>query len=362
MRTGRPKTPLMINDMERTQLSGIARSRSMPAALVLRAKIVLACECEANNQAVAANLDLSPHTVGKWRNRFVAERLQGLYDEMRSGRPRTVMDEAVATLISKTLASKPEAATHWSVRSMADETGLSKSTVHRLFQLFALQPHRIRSFKISSDPFFVGKLRDIVGLYLNPPDKALVFCVDEKSQVQALERTQPMLPIGFGYVEGVTHDYERHGTTTLFAALNLSDGSVLAQCKPRHRHQEYLAFLRHIEAQVPPGLDVHLVVDNYATHKHKKVKAWLAQRPRWQVHFTPTYASWLNQVERFFALITNSAIRRGSFTSVKDLVSSIDAYIKNYNANSKPFVWTATADQILDKLQRLCQRISGTEH
>ena len=189
-----------------------------------------------------------------------------------------------------------------------------------------------------------------------------MFCVDEKSQVQALERTQPMLPIGFGYVEGVTHDYERHGTTTLFAALNLLDGSVLAQCKSRHRHQEYLAFLRHIEAQVPPGLDVHLVVDNYATHKHRKVKAWLAQRPRWQVHFTPTYASWLNQVERFFALITNSAIRRGSFTSVKDLVAKIDTFVKNYNANSKPFVWTATADEILDKLQRLCQRISGTEH
>ena len=362
MRTGRPKRQLTINDTERAQLSGIARSRSMPAALVLRAKIVLACEGEASNQAVAAGLDLNPHTVSKWRNRFVAERLQGLYDEVRSGRPRTVKDEAVATLINKTLTSKPQAATHWSVRSMAEETGLSKSTVHRLFQLFALQPHRTRSFKISSDPFFVEKLRDIVGLYLNPPDQALVFCVDEKSQVQALERTQPMLPIGFGYVEGVTHDYERHGTTTLFAALNLLDGSVLAQCKSRHRHQEYLAFLRHMEAQVPPGLDVHLVVDNYATHKHRKVKAWLAQRPRWQVHFTPTYASWLNQVERFFALITNSAIRRGSFTSVKDLVAKIDTFVQNYNASSKPFVWTATADEILDKLQLLCQRISGTEH
>jgi len=362
MRTGRPKKQLTIDDMERATLSGIARSRSMPAALVLRAKIVLACEGEASNQAVAASLDLSPHTVGKWRTRFVADRLEGLYDEVRSGRPRTVKDETVAALINKTLTSRPEAATHWSVRSMADETGLSKSTVHRLFQLFALQPHRTRSFKISSDPFFVEKLRDIVGLYLNPPDKALVLCVDEKSQVQALERTQPMLPIGFGYVEGVTHDYERHGTTTLFAALNLLDGSVLAQCKPPHRHQEYLAFLRHIETQVPPGLDVHLVVDNYATHKHPKVKAWLALRPRWQVHFTPTYASWLNQVERFFALITNRAIRRGSFTSVKDLVAKIDAFIKTYNANSKPFVWTATADEILDKLQRLCQRISGTEH
>jgi len=362
MRTGRPKRQLTINDIERAELSGMARSRSLPAALVLRAEIVLACEREASNQAVAARLDLSSHTVGKWRNRFVAERMQGLHDEVRSGRPRTVKDEAVATLISKTLTNKPAAATHWSVRSMAEETGLSKSTVHRLFQLFALQPHRTRSFKISTDPFFIEKLRDIVGLYLNPPDKALVLCVDEKSQVQALERTQPMLPIGFGYVEGVTHDYERHGTTTLFAALNVLDGSVLAQCKPRHRHQEYLAFLRHLEAQVPQGLDIHLVVDNYATHKHRKVKAWLAQRPRWQVHFTPTYASWLNQVERFFGLITSSAIRRGSFTSVKDLVAKIDAFIKTYNANAKPFAWTATADTILDKIQRLCQRISGTEH
>src|SRR5499427_8594423 len=330
MRTGRPKAMLTISSDERTQLTAITRSRSLPAALTLRAKIVLACEREPSNAVVATRLGVGPHTVGKWRNRFIANRIEGLYDEMRTGRPRTVEDEAVAELITKTLARKPKAATHWSVRTIAKETGIPKSTVHRLFQLFGLQPHRTHSFKLSTDPFFVEKLRDIVGLYLNPPDKALVLCVDEKSQVQALERTQPMLPIGFGYVEGVTHDYQRHGTTTLFAALNVLDGAVLAQCKPRHRHQEYLAFLRHIEAQVPQGLDIHLVVDNYATHKHRKVKAWLAQRPRWQVHFTPTYASWLNQVERFFGLITSSATRWGSFTSVKDLVAKIDAFIKTY--------------------------------
>jgi putative transposase len=362
MRRGRPKSALSINDQERAQLLSMTRARSLPAALTQRARIVLACEREPSNKAVAADLGLGPHTVGKWRNRFITYRLTGLYDELRSGRPRTVEDEAVAELLTKTLASRPKASTHWSVRAMATETGLSKSTVHRFFQLFGLQPHRTRSFKLSTDPFFVEKLRDVVGLYLDPPDKALVLCVDEKSQIQALERTQPMLPMGFGYVEGVTHDYERHGTTTLFAALNVLDGSILAQCKPRHRHQEFLAFLRHLEANVPADLDIHLVVDNYATHKHPKVRAWLARRPRWHLHFTPTYASWLNQVERFFALITQRAIRRGSFLSVADLVRKIDRFIQYHNANAAPFIWTATANSILEKVARLCHRISGTEH
>jgi putative transposase len=362
MRTGRPKIALAVRDEERAQLLSIVRSRSLPAALTQRARIVLACEREPNNKAVGADLGVGAHTVGKWRNRFITDRLEGLYDELRSGRPRTVEDEAVAELVTKTLASKPKSDTHWSVRAMATETGLSKSTVHRFFQLFGLQPHRTRSFKLSTDPFFVEKLRDVVGLYLDPPDKALVLCADEKSQIQALERTQPMLPMGFGYVEGVTHDYERHGTTTLFAALNVLDGSVLAQCKPRHRHQEFLAFLRHIEANVPPKLDIHLVVDNYATHKHPKVRAWIARRPRWHLHFTPTYASWLNQVERFFALITQRAIRRGSFVSVADLVRKIDRFIQHHNAKAVPFIWTASADSILKKLARLCHRISGTEH
>jgi putative transposase len=361
MRNGRPKAELVITPAEREQLSAMARSRSLPAALVLRARLVLACEGASNNQ-VAEQLRVHPATVGKWRRRFIEARMSGLHDELRPGKPRSIEDERIAELIHKTLHTQPTSGTHWSVREMALETGLSKSTVHRFFQLFGLKPHRQESFKLSTDPFFIEKVRDVVGLYLCPPENALVLCVDEKSQVQALDRTQPLLPMGFGYAEGVTHDDVRHGTTTLFAALNVLDGSVIAQCKPRHRHQEFLAFLRTIEAAVPADLDVHLICDNYATHKHAKVKAWLAARPRWHLHFTPTYASWLNQVERFFGLMTDKAIRRGSFTSVKDLVSKIDHFVTHYNRNCRPFVWTATADSILEKLQRLCNRISGTEH
>ena len=302
-------------------------------------------------------------TVGKWRRRFLERRITGLYDELRPGKPRTIDDERVAGLIRTTLHSKPTSgATHWSVRGLAAETGISRTSVHRYIRLFNLQPHRSETFKLSTDPFFVEKLRDVVGLYLNPPDKALVLCVDEKSQVQALERTQPMLPMGFGYVEGVTHDYKRHGTTTLFAALDVLSGQVLAQCKPRHRHQEFLSFLRAIEDNVPADLDVHLIVDNYSTHKHAKVKAWLAARPRWHLHFVPTYSSWLNLVERFFALITDKAIRRGSFRSVRELIQHIDHFVVHHNVGCKPFVWTATADSIIAKLERLCSRISGTAH
>jgi putative transposase len=234
--------------------------------------------------------------------------------------------------------------------------------VHRLFQVFAVQPHRSRTFKLSNDPFFVEKVRDIAGLYLKPPDHALVLCVDEKSQIQALNRTQPVLPMGLGYVEGVTHDYVRHGTTTLFAALDIATGAVFTECKPRHRHQEFLAFLRKLDECIPAELDVHLIVDNYGTHKHSKVRTWLAQRPRYQIHYTPTYSSWLNQVERWFALITQRAIRRGSFRSVKELVDKIDFFVQHYNRSHRPFVWTATADSILAKITRLCTRISGTRH
>ena len=363
MTMGRPKTELVLTDDERSQLQSFARSRSLPSALSDRARIVLSsADGEANN-SIAQRLKLTNATVGKWRKRFIERRIAGLYDDVRPGKPRTIDDESVAQLIRTTLHTKPsDGATHWSVRSMAAETRISKSSVQRYFQLFGLQPHRTEGFKLSNDPFFIEKLRDVVGLYLSPPDKALVICVDEKSQCQALERTQPMLPMGFGYAEGVTHDYKRHGTTTLFAALNVLNGAVLATCKERHRHQEFLSFLREIDKSVPADLDIHCIVDNYATHNHPKIKAWLATRPRWHMHFIPTYSSWLNQVERFFALITDKAIRRGSFTSVKQLVQRIDNFVAAHNENCQPFRWTATADSILEKLHRLCSRITGTGH
>jgi len=288
--------------------------------------------------------------------------VDGLYDEPRPGRPRSISDEQVAELINTTLQTTPEGATHWSCRTLAKQTGVSKSTVQRVWSAFGLKPHRTESFKLSTDPFFVDKVRDIVGLYLDPPTDALVLCVDEKSQCQALERTQPVLPMGLGHVEGYTHDYKRHGTTTLFAALDIANGKVLAKCKRRHRHQEFLQFLRHIDANVPGELEIHLIVDNYATHKHDKIRLWLAQRPRYHIHFTPTYSSWLNQVETWFGIITDKAIRRGSFSSTKALVDKINLFVETHNADAKPFVWTATADAILEKLARLCNVISGTGH
>ncbi len=363
MRTGRPKAELMLSDEERARLQSFARSRSLPAALSARARIVLSSVDGEPDTAIADRLKLTKATVGKWRRQFIERRIAGLYDDVRPGRPRTISDERVAQLIKTTLHTKPaDGSTHWSVRTASAETSISKSSVQRYFQLFGLQPHRTEGFKLSNDPFFIEKLRDVVGLYLSPPDNALVICVDEKSQCQALERTQPMLPMGFGYAEGVTHDYKRHGTTTLFAALNVINGAVLASCKPRHRHQEYLSFLREIDKAVPSELDIHCIADNYATHNHPKIKAWLATRPRWHMHFIPTYSSWLNQVERFFSLITDKAIRRGSFTSVKQLVQRIDQFVTAHNKNCRPFRWTATADSILEKLHRLCTRISGTGH
>jgi transposase len=285
-----------------------------------------------------------------------------LHDELRPGRPRSISDEEIAQLLQKTINTKPKASTHWTCRDLASESGISKSTVQRIWSAFGVKPHRTRSFKLSTDPFFVEKVRDIVGLYLDPPINALVLCVDEKSQCQALERSQPALPMGLGYLEGYTHDYLRHGTTTLFAALDTATGRVINQCKNRHRHQEFLQFLRHIEANVPEEFDVHLVMDNYATHKHPKVRFWFARHPRFQAHFTPTYSSWLNQVETWFGIITRKAIRRGSFTTVKQLVATIDAFVKAYNEHSHPFAWTASADSIFQKLGRLCKLISGTEH
>jgi len=362
MRTGRPKSPIVLSNEEHEQLKSIANSRSVPHGLVNRARIVLMAAEGAPNCEIAKRVNLSAQMVCQWRQRYLKQGLSGLHDELRSGRPRSISDEKVAVLIRKTLQTKPKDGTHWSIRPMAKETKLSRPTVHRIWQAFGLQPHRQRHFKLSTDPFFVEKVRDIVGLYLNPPDKAMVLCVDEKSQIQALNRTQPLLPMGLGYVEGVSHDYVRHGTTTLFAALDIATGQVLTRCKPRHRHQEYLNFLKHVDGNVPQGLDIHLVVDNYSTHKHHRIKRWLALHPRYQVHYTPTYASWLNQVEIWFNLITQRAIRRGTFRSVKELVSKIEQFVGQYNHKTKPFVWTATADSILEKIKRLCQIISETPH
>lgn len=362
MITGRPKKPLVLDEEQRAQLIALSRSRSIPHSLVERARIVLHAAEGLSNTEISEGLGLSKPCVGKWRQRYLDMGIQGLEEALRPGRPRTIGDEQVALLVRKTLNTKPKNGTHWSVRSMAREAGVSLKTVHRIWQVFGLQPHRQRHFTLSTDPFFIEKVRDIVGLYLNPPDKAMVLCVDEKSQIQALDRTQPMLPMGLGYVEGLTHNYIRHGTTTLFAALNIASGGVITACKPRHRHQEYLAFLKQIDANVPAKLDIHLIVDNYATHKHASVKRWLAMHPRYHVHYTPTYASWLNQVEIWFNLITQQAIRRGTFRSVKELVALIDRYVQRYNKAPRLFVWTATADSILAKIKRLCERISDTRH
>ncbi len=359
---GRPPLALDVSDSVRAELTALAQSRSLPAGLVRRARIILWSAEGKTGAEIARRLGTSKPLVSFWRRRFREQGLVGLYGEARPGRPRTHDDERIAALMKKTLTARPKGATHWTVRSLAKETGISKSTVQRYLSLFRVQPHRSKSFKLSNDPFFVEKVRDVVGLYLNPPEHALVLCVDEKSQVQALERSQPMLPLGLGYVEGITHDYYRHGTTTLFAALDIARGTVLTQCKPRHRHQEFLAFLKHLDRALPADQEVHLILDNYATHKHAKVKRWLARHPRYHLHFTPTYASWLNQVERWFGMITQRAIRRGSFGSVRHLVERIDDFVAHYNTDARPFLWTATADSILGKIERLCTVICGSRH
>jgi putative transposase len=361
-RMGRPTTAIGLDDATRARLVAMARSRTLPAGLARRARIMLLASRGLYNTQIAQRVGLSGAMVGYWRKRFLAQGLEGLQDQARPGAPRELGDERIAQLLRRSLDTPPADGTHWSCRSLARVAGLSKSTVQRVWRAFGLQPHRHKHFKLSTDPFFVEKVRDIVGLYLNPPDNALVLCVDEKSQIQALDRTQPLLPLGLGYVEGIAHDYVRHGTTTLFAALDVASGRVLTRCQPRHRHQEFLGFLKQIEASVPSGLQVHLVVDNYATHKHLKVRRWLAERPRYHVHYVPTYSSWLNQVEIWFHIITQKAIRRGTFRSVKDLVGKIERFTQHYNAHSTPFAWTATADSILQKIKRLCEVISGTQH
>lgn len=360
MAVGRPLALLELSDQTKEQLKLMANSRSLPYGLVRRAQIVLLAAQGLNNTKIANQVGLSGRMVGIWRQRFIDQGLMGLYDEPRPGGPRSISDQQVAELIEQTLKKKPKNATHWTCRSIAKETNLSKSTVQRIWSTFGIQPHRQKHFTLSTDPLFVDKVRDIVGLYLNPPDKAMVLCVDEKSQIQALDRTQPVLPMGLGYLEGITHQYKRHGTLTLFAALDLATGEVITQCKKRHRHQEFLKFLNHIDANVPAKLDIHLIVDNYATHKHQKVRNWLAARPRYHVHYTPTYSSWLNQVEIWFNIITQKAIRRGSFHSVKQLTEKINGFVRNYNQKSTPFMWTATADSIFNKIKRLLKVIPGT--
>jgi transposase len=311
---------------------------------------------------VAARQRVTPQTVSKWRARFVEQRLDGLLDAPRPGAPRSIDDTRIDAVIAKTLESVPAGATHWSTRSMARDAGLSQTAVSRIWRAFGLQPHRQETFKLSSDPLFVEKVRDIVGLYLDPPVKAMVLCVDEKSQIQALDRTQPLLPLAPGIPERRTHDYARHGTTTLFAALDIATGEVIGETHRRHRSSEFLQFLRTIEANVPPKLDIHLVMDNYGTHKTPTIKAWFARNPRFHVHFTPTSASWLNQVERWFATLTHNYIRRGTHRSTRQLEQAIRQYLELNNARPKPFVWSKSADDILASIERFCLRTSNSRH
>src|SRR6202163_3023882 len=356
MPIGRPKQPLSLTEEERDRLQSLAHRPRTQSLLPRGARVVLACAEGLDNKAVAKKLRCSLGMVGKWRSRFLTARLEGLYDEPRPGAPRTVSDEEVEKVVIQTLESTPRGHTHWSTRGLAKATGLSRMTISRIWHAFGLQPHRTETFKLSPDPQLVEKVRDIVGLYMNPPDHALVFCVDEKSQIQALDRTQPLLPMRPGQVERGTHDYKRHGTTSLFAALELKTSRVIGQLHRRHRSQEFRQFLDVIEAQVPAGLDVHIIVDNYGTHKTAIIRKWFAKRPRFHVHFTPTYGSWINLVERWFAELTNKRIRRGVFRSVKDLETAIREYIHVHNQNPTHFVWTKTADQILASIARYAQR------
>lgn len=359
---GRPKVELVLNEAEAEQLQAWARRRKTSQALALRSRIVLECASGVDNKHVAHKLSVTPQTVSKWRARFVQLRLDGLLDAPRPGAPRSIDDARVDAVIAKTLESQPTDATHWSTRAMAREVKMSQSAISRIWRAFGLQPHRQETFKLSTDPLFVAKTRDIVGLYIDPPVKAMVLCVDEKSQIQALDRTQPILPLAPGIPERRTHDYMRHGTTTLFAALDIATGEVIGQLHRRHRSQEFLKFLRTIEASVPASLEVHLVMDNYGTHKTPSVRTWFARHPRFHVHFTPTSASWLNQVERWFALLTQKQIRRGTHRSTRELEQAIRLYLNVYNTNPQPFIWHKSADDILASIERFCLRTSNSGH
>ena len=362
MAIGRPLPPLHLSPEERETLERWSRRRKTAQALALRARLILTCAAGKKNGEVAAAFHLTRPTVGKWRARFVERRLDGLLDEPRPGAPRQITDADVERVITQTLESTPKEATHWSTRSMARASGLTQSAVSRIWRAFALQPHRTETFKLSKDPLFIEKVRDIVGLYLDPPERALVLCVDEKSQIQALDRSQPLLPMRPGQIERRTHDYTRHGTTSLFAALDVKAGQVIGECHRRHRAIEFRTFLDTIEEAVPPDLDLHLILDNYGTHKTPLIQRWLAKRPRYHLHFTPTGASWMNLVERWFAALTEKQLRRGVHRSTRELELAIERYLEITNEQPKPFKWTKTADQILATVARFCKRINGSGH
>jgi transposase len=362
MRIGRPVAELNLTEAERETLQNWGRRPKSAQALALRARMILRCAEGMTNTQVAAQTGVRNATVGKWRQRFVERRLDGLLDEPRPGAPRKITDAEVERALAMTLESTPKDATHWSTRSLAQASGLSRSTVGRIWRAFSLQPHRSETFKLSKDPLFIDKVRDIVGLYLDPPDRALVLCVDEKSQIQALNRTQPLLPMRPGQIERRTHDYKRHGTTSLFAALDVATGTVIGELHRRHRSVEFRKFLDTIDGTVPDELDVHLILDNYGTHKTALIRTWLAKRPRFHAHFTPTSASWINLVERYFAALTEKQIRRGSHRSVRELESAIKSFLAATNESPKPFVWTKSADEILASLARYCARTSGSGH
>lgn len=357
---GRPITSLVLSPDERAYLERQVRRHRVARSISERCRIILRCADGIPSKSVATEFGVHEHTVGKWRRRFLKARIEGLLDEARPGRPRTIGDDQVAAVIERTLRSTPSDATHWSIRSMAKRAGFSHTTIRRIWTAFGLQPHRSQTFKLSNDPLFVDKVRDIVGLYLSPPNRALVLSVDEKSQIQALDREQPVLPMMPGIPERRTHSYIRHGTTSLFAALDVASGFVIGKCYKRHRAAEFLDFLKQIDARVPEGLDVHIIMDNYATHKTATIRSWLARRPHYHVHFTPTSASWINQVERWFAELTRKQLRRGVHTSTKQLETDIRAFIERHNENPRPYRWVKSADEILASVKRFCQRAEQT--